>query len=183
MSLLASQLSERLPQFNPDAFRVEALVAADNAYDTLSSKGLDRDNIHKLQVCYEASSLVVNQLLENGHIARHEISSGEKVRQHSYVVVDTLDEGEMLIDPTWQQFLPKGSQAQAEIPRVLVGNRRSVISKAREYGVAESILKVWEKQSNNMSVEQQRVNDQEAEAQAETAESSGAWEKFLLGPK
>jgi hypothetical protein len=85
---------------------------------------------------------------------------------------------EIVIDPTWQQFLPKDKVSE-RMPKVLVGTRDEIISQAQRFGVDEFTLKLWRKQEIKMTVSQQKHVDNEAKEAADHAEEDGAWERFM----
>ena len=160
-----------------DDLQTEIMTAARRAYETLAREGMPAEAMHKLCVCYQASALITDSLVENGYTATHEIQNGSTVVEHSFVTVKTRNGEELLVDPTWQQFLPK-DKITPELPRVLIGDRSEVIAKAREFGVDEKALKIWEYQPNAMTVEQQKLRDRGAEDSADMAFATGAWERF-----
>lgn len=162
------------------ATRSNILAASEAAYRLLVEKGgYSTEEVHRLSVCHQATALMVNSLLDNGHRVEHEIRSGWTVTEHSYVVLNTCtgDEDEIVIDPTWQQFLPK-DKVTIDIPKVLIGTRDSVIEQARRFGVDELTTQLWQKQGIKMTVKQQKQVDLEAKRAADRAEADGAWERF-----
>lgn len=153
-----------------------------HAYHALAEASPKTSGIHRLPVCYRASSLIVSRLLEDNYMARHEITTTEGIGEHSYAVLNPDAPDELLVDATWQQFLP-ASQANENTPKVLVGSRRDIIKQARDYGVGESALNVWKRPTYNLSVDQRQHNDRLAEDAAGAADTSGAWESFMADPR
>jgi hypothetical protein len=155
------------------------LLASQIAYDSLvENDGYNPEEVHRLAVCYQASALIASHLFENGYYAEHEIRSGWTVTEHSYVTIDVGLNTEIVIDPTWQQFLPKDKVSE-RMPKVLVGTRDEIISQAQRFGVDEFTLKLWRKQEIKMTVYQQKHVDNEAKEAADHAEEDGAWERFM----
>ena len=152
-------------------------TAANAAFDKLASDTFTPHEIHKLSVCSQVSSLMINPLIENGHLARREIAMAEGVGVHSYVVIDN-DGEEILADATWQQFLRPGT-ATDDIPKVLVGDRGEIMRQARDYGVSNDVLKIWEFGNVAENPQQQAAQDRSAEAAAEQAAENGAWKRFV----
>lgn len=152
--------------------------AAEHAYEALAESGLPKGQIHRMQICYEATDLLLRDLLKRGHKARHEIHTDEaRFVDQNYVVVQTPEGHEIIADPTWQLYVPEES-ITSTTPKVLVGTRDEAIAIARDHGVSNKKLKLWEKQSIKMSIEEQKRADREAEEAAERAAQSGGWEKF-----
>jgi len=161
-----------------DALNKDIMAATEQAYQTIAAEGLPLPEVHKLGVCYQASSLVVNSLLENGHSARHERRGGWSVVEHSYVAITTGTGTELLVDPTWQQFLP-ATKWSDQLPRVLVGERSDIIAKARKYGVDEASLTVWHNTGPPANIETHQKSDQDAARAADEAAKTGGWERFM----
>lgn len=161
-----------------ETLRNNVLSASENAYKALAEKTYGADEIHRLGVCYEITALMVASLLDNGYLVEHEIRSGWTVPEHSYVALDTGQGGEIIADPTWQQFLPK-SKATADMPKVLMGTRDDVMGQARHFGVDEPTTKLWQKQGIKMTVAQQKFADLKAKQAADIAEENGAWDRFM----
>lgn len=165
-------------QLDPGRLQLDTLSAVNRAYHAISETGFMADNVHRLPVCYQASALIVTSLLENNYRAQHEITTTEGVGEHSYVVVNPSEVDELVIDATWQQFLPD-DKVNEDTPKVLVGSRDDIIKRARAYGVIEPALDVWKVPIHGMSIEQQQYNNRCAEAMADNAELEGAWESFM----
>lgn len=161
-----------------ETVRASLVSASEYAYKSLAERAYNTEEIHRLGVCYQATALMVDSLLDNGYRVEHEIRSGWTVPEHSYVVLDTGLEDEIVIDPTWQQFLPK-NKITLDMPKVLIGTRDDVIGQARYFGVDELTTQLWQKQGIKMTVEQRKRADLEAKQEADLAEENGAWERFM----
>jgi hypothetical protein len=158
------------------------LTASEDAYRSLVEQGHSPEEIHRLQVCYQATALMVDTLIDNGYKAEHEVRGGWTVLEHSYVVIDTGSGEELIADPTWQQFLPDGADSH-DMPRVLMGPRKIVAGQARSFGVDAITAQLWDKQETRVTAKQQREADQIAQDEADRAEDSGAWNKFMQQDK
>lgn len=160
-----------------EATRIELLLASEHAYSFLTDRGYSAEEVHRLGVCHQATTLIVESLLDNGYRAEHEIRSGSAVAEHSYATLDIGPDEDIVIDPTWQQFLPKGTSTEG-MPKVLIGTRSSVIEQALRFGVDEATTQLWQKQSIKLTAKQQRRIDLKAEQAADAAVKNGAWERF-----
>ena len=173
---------------SPSEFRrvfSDVSLAADVAFETIATMGIDRDEAFRLPVCFKASDLMLRSLVDSGYDARQEVVIKEGLGQHWYVVLNViLDSGEddeVIVDPTWQQLLPKDvPQTERDLPRVLIGTRREIMKEARSYGVTDALVSVWEAREFGMSAEEQRLNDRAAEVAADLAAEQGAWDSFMV---
>jgi|GEM_PF-1603105 hypothetical protein len=163
-----------------EATKTDLLLASEGAYGSLTDRGYSAEEVHRLPVCHRLASFIVEYLLGKGYEeVDHELGCSGDVPEHSYVTLKNTDQGsEIIIDPTWQQFLPRG-KVIANMPKVLMGTRNSVIEQARRFGVDEPTTHIWQKQGFKMTVEQQKRADLEAQQEADRAYKSGAWERFM----
>lgn len=153
----------------------DAQAAATAAYEALTvGREYDAAEIHRLKVCYEASDLIVENLVARGYQATHVIHNGTTVGEHSYVTVGNGTDIKV-IDATWQQFLSPLTQA-LNAPWVLIGSRQEVTRQAQSYGVVQA-RELWD-ESLTISQEEQRARDRAAEYAAEAAAGAGKWEAW-----
>jgi hypothetical protein len=172
-------VAEPVTTLSPADLVADIYSGAEYAYKTLAEKGLAIDQVHRMQICYEATDLLLKHLLERGYNARHEIHTGEdRLGDQNYVVVETPEGREVVADPTWQLYVPD-ENITLSTPKVLLGTREEAIATARAHGVSENKLKLWERHSVKMSVQEQKQADREAEEAAEKAAQDGSWEKFV----
>jgi len=129
-----------------ESLYTDAISAADNAYVIIAEQiQLSPNKVNNIPSCFRVASYMVSSLIDNGHRAQQEFRGGWNIIAHSYVTVKTANRAEIVIDPTWQQFLPENKR-MAEVPKVLFGSRAKVVSKARSFGVDEFALQLlWKK--------------------------------------
>ena len=123
---------------------IEELVNK-SAQKVAVERGINSEEIHRRRVCRFMSAELVSQLLDNGIQAQTESRAHDAIDEHRYVVIkpgDQGDEREVLIDATWQQFLPEGTDT-SNLPKALVGTREEVVYQAAAAGIAEGDLKIW----------------------------------------
>lgn len=121
-------------------------AAAQVAYTAVAQeKGLDPDEVHRMRLCHAVSKLMVEGLVGLEPNARQDTRGGWTVDEHSYVDIRPGEEGDLIADPTWQQFFDKG-KLPANSPRVLVGSRDSVIDRLRSHGLDDLTLELWKRQ-------------------------------------
>ncbi|MGZ6005016.1 MAG: hypothetical protein ACXWLH_02595 [Candidatus Saccharimonadales bacterium] len=154
--------------------------AGDITYDQLTNSGLPASEVHRMQICYEASDLLMSHLVEMGHQVRREIHTPEnRMGDQNYVVIENPDGSEIIADPTWQLYV-KPEAVRPDTPRVLAGSRDEAIAIARDHGVTPDKLKLWEKSSVKMDVQDQKQADRTAEDASAKAEKHGGWDRFVL---
>lgn len=120
---------------------LEAATAATYA-DVADFSGVETDQAHTLRECHRMVQTLGTILDERYGIAtRQELRSGWQVMHHSYLTMEST-EGEIVIDPSWQQFLHADLRTE-ELPKTLVGTRDQVIEQAVSAGVDPVDAQLW----------------------------------------
>jgi hypothetical protein len=119
---------------------------ADDVYTELGEKrGISPNVVHEKGYCEPFSRSLRGRLdADNGFLAvGEELRVGENFPYlHRYVSVDT-EEGQLIVDGTWQQFLDKDRRT-GKLPRTVIGSREEVIELVIDAGVAvEDATALW----------------------------------------
>jgi hypothetical protein len=117
-------------------------VAAQDAYFTYSRvSGISSENARRLGgSCWRASFVLQQRLRELGIDSQSRRYSRGGFG-HFFLRLDTPD-GPMYACPTWQQFLPEGSNYD-ELPHTLIAPVSQVTEVAKSLGVPEEWATVW----------------------------------------
>lgn len=159
------------------ASRDDLIGASEIAYDTLADRlGYDRDEIHRMSVCFNASAIMVGSLVETN--ATHETYVSPELGEHSFVASAQVNGQDLIGDSTWQQFLKPGVDHTA-MPKTLVGTRSEVASRAIAYGAKPEAAGFW--LGTHMKVDHETLRQANADAAAarQRAEDEGKWEAFM----
>lgn len=144
--------------------------SADYAYSQAINQRLVLDteptSLHRQQVCSTISNLMLEHLVNNKYPdAIHVSRSGDIApKVHSYVLLDA-DHGEnphqgLVVDGTWQQFFEPEDMPDLppDVPRVLVGDRATVVSFLGELGASEGIKDIYRPLPEAGSVTEERLH-------------------------
>ena len=113
------------------------VVAAEKAYGVVAGReGRSSDGIHHEGTCHKVTKEMLRPLRDAGYEVSRKSYDYADLADHSYLVLNISGE-EIVIDPTWQQFLPE-SKISSKLPKVLVGTREQVIAQADHYGVGKA---------------------------------------------
>lgn len=160
------------------ATRDDLVGASEIAYDVLADRlGYDREEIHRISVCFDASAIMVDSLVETN--ARHETYVSPELGEHSLVATMQPNGQDLIGDSTWQQFLRPGLQPDATMPKTLVGTRPEVASRAIAYGAKPEAAGFWLGTHARVDHEALRRANRDAAAADERAEAEGKWETFM----
>ena len=163
----------------PQTMQDSIARAAQYAYSEIAGSHVAVEDVRFMQVCYDATNLMVKSLLEEGYNAQHETHTDQEgFGNQNYTVIETPEGVEVVADPTWQLYVPKEKKT-ANFPHVIVGTRDQVIQFARANGVSENKLKLWEKNSLKADLVSQRNADEAAAVAADEAAANGGWEAFM----
>lgn len=149
---------------NQEVFLYSALQAAEVAYGRIAeAQKIPLPEVHRHEVCSAASSIMFNHELmrqdPNLTSVDRLIFEGDEIGiawQHTYLLQRSEDGNDVIIDPTWQQFLP-GDKVTDDLPKVLFGTREEVIEQARKAGVPELALDYWKTLSETSRVKRERI--------------------------
>jgi len=120
--------------------------AAEQAYKIIANReGAPLDEVHSQGNCHKVTSDMRRRLSDIGYDVEREIRHDRALGDHSYLTLD-ISEDEIIIDPTWQQFLPS-ARVSSELPKILIGTRDEVKSQARNFGVRNEVLRLWERRA------------------------------------
>ena len=140
---------------DPEFFtRVEEV--AQEAYVRISvAREIPLDEVHHHDICGGVSSIMMGGLVE------HEIKLDIEGRliellegdwgfgsEHSYLVKNRNkvpgrhNPDEVLVDASWQQFLPEDKRGLV-YPRILIGTRPEFVAAAQEAGISDEALDFW----------------------------------------
>ena len=154
-------------------------AATNLAYaEVAANYGTKIEEVHRLSVCYDMADRMLRGLGAEGFESRHEIHIVPGRTEHSYISVGT-GRDEVIVDPTWQQFL---QSPRDDMPRVLMGSRRQVASQAAAFGVPNEYLGMWQDVDSGMTVQEQRTRDAAAAWAADEADARGGWKAFTREP-
>lgn len=115
----------------------------DRAYKLIAlEEGYRAEELHYKPQCLMMTVAFTLEMGDEGiaHV-RHDSRHGHNVNEHRYAVLDINDE-EIVIDPTWQQFLSPHLRSP-ELPRTLIGTREEVIAIALAAGVDHLEAQLW----------------------------------------
>lgn len=123
----ASDLVAVMEKVYSEALGDAAYIFGEGAYDLKT--------IHRAPLCHLVSSGVACGFMDNGYTACNVtvVRPFEGIRQHSCARV-VLAGREVIIDPTWQQFLE--GDIGASLPKFLYGSPTDIRAQAVEWGVA-----------------------------------------------
>ncbi|HEV2402918.1 MAG TPA: hypothetical protein VGS08_01825 [Candidatus Saccharimonadales bacterium] len=147
------------------------------AFGTLALEGYRQKDLHRVAVCAELADITVGNITRL-HVsgAEHETHIGEDLTTHDYPVVRTTG-GDIVADGTWQQFLPPNRRS-SHLPEVLIGTREEVAKAARNYGVPEEKISLWQI-GTKRDLEKTRLADAAADAASDRADRLGRWDAFI----
>ncbi len=112
-------------------------------------RGVTAEEIHKQRVCRFMSTEIILSLLENGVHASPDSRRPYLMDEHRYPVINLGNASEeIVVDATWQQFLPEGTDT-SNLPRALVGTRSEVVAQAAQAGVRPENLRLWSPADGN----------------------------------
>jgi hypothetical protein len=159
------------------ATREDLISASETAYDTLADRlGYDREEIHRISVCFDASAIMVNSLVDTN--ARHETYVSPELGEHSLVATTQSNGQDIIGDSTWQQFLKPGVDPTT-IPKTLVGTRSEVASRAIAYGAKPEAAGFWLGTHVKVDHEALRKTNRAMADAARRADEEGKWEAFM----
>lgn len=129
---------------------------ATKAYDVLSEqRGIITRNMHARPYCNQFTRAVVPILREAAEDTDINIRTREwqpsSIKDflrtsglffHKFVTLEMSGES-LLVDGTWQQFLPRWKR-NLELPRIIVGTRDELVEFAAESGVHSRFHRVWQ---------------------------------------
>lgn len=160
------------------ATRDDIEAASEVAYDQLADRlGYDREEIHRISVCFDASAIMVGSLVETN--ATHETYVSPELGEHSLVASKQPGGEDLIGDSTWQQFLKPGIHADASMPKTLVGTRSEVAARAIGYGVKPEAVGFWLGTHAKVDHDALRQTSREMAAAARRADEEGKWEAFM----
>ncbi|HEY8886086.1 MAG TPA: hypothetical protein VIM31_01135 [Candidatus Microsaccharimonas sp.] len=128
--------------------------AADEAYRSLYDESeLLRDQtsldvVHRLSICGSTTRKLVNNLRERNHPAYIFDATFERSGdyfEHYYAVL-RLGGRAIIADPTWTQFIENDIEALRQ-PKVLIGTRGQVAEYAKNNGVDDELLMLWDRKA------------------------------------
>lgn len=156
--------------------------AGERAYAALTREGYPEAEVHRMSLCYDAAALMVGALTDAGYKASHDIYANPIAGEHSTVSVQDPYKGEVIADPTWQQFLPSTIDG-SNMPKVLVGPRSAVTAQARIFGVRPEALGFWQGAMPKTNPVSNAQANREAAVAATQAADAGKWEKFMAAAR
>lgn len=160
------------------ATREDLLGASEVAYDTIADHlGYDRESIHKISVCFEASAIMVGSLVRTN--AQHETYVSPELGEHSLVTASQHGGEDLIGDSTWQQFLRPDIQSTAHMPKTLVGTRSEVAARALGYGAKPEAAGFWLGTHPKVDHTALREANKVAAAAEQRADDEGKWEAFM----
>ena len=140
----AARVSEKL--------RADIHEIAEETYDALADRyNRARDIVHRVGLCVPASTLMQEGLAERGHEA-FQVCGPDGSVYHYYVALPgqsvnphVPEDKDILVDPTWQQFISKDEAAKIPetLPKVLIGTSSDIIGVAHEQGLGPNVLAAY----------------------------------------
>jgi hypothetical protein len=126
-----------------DQLYSDAYNAAEEAYAEIIAEPEFVDFApHRARVCNWASYIIVKSLTQKGHTVFIGDYGTLLVPCHYYVTCE-LEDKQIKIEPTWQQFTPE-HQHNEGAPKMLFGSTEEVVATATTYGVSESVAQIWQ---------------------------------------
>lgn len=108
-----------------------------------AERDIATDEVYRRRVCRFMSAEILSYLMDNGIEVKPESRAPYLIDEHRYVVINPGNpDRELIVDATWQQFLPEGTDT-SRLPRALIGTRDEVIAQAESAGVAQTDLRIW----------------------------------------
>jgi hypothetical protein len=105
-------------------------------------QGFDPETVHEQRLCRMLTVSLMLELEDRGvKSVRPDSRRGWNVDEHRYLVLD-IDGEEIIVDPSWQQFLPQELRTE-DLPRALVGTREEVMEQAFNAGVNPIDTQLW----------------------------------------
>ena len=116
-------------------------VSAARGYEIIArEQGEPAEVAHTKPWCRGMTTTMVLALFEIGETPQVNARGG-RLDEHRYVTIGD-DDLQIVIDPTWQQFLPP-DRLTPELPKILIGTRPEVMRFAQEAGVLSDDALVW----------------------------------------
>lgn len=130
-----------MPEYLPVELTSVIQSAVTDGYAELASeRGEPVGDMPSAPICRPMTTILVLSLFEAGQSPRVD-SRGGRLDEHRYVLLGDKED-EVVIDSTWQQFLPKDALSE-DLPKVLIGSREAVIDFAVHAGVSAEDSLVW----------------------------------------
>jgi hypothetical protein len=132
------------------------------AYETVAEReGYPLDTLHERRACFWVSIPLCAELVEQGghdfSIVSRRLNSRWRRAEHVYLRSAETARGPIIVDGTWQQFVPRKNRG-TYLPRVAVGTPEEIVSMAQNAGVSDRNLEYWRMPISNIvevEVEQQ----------------------------
>lgn len=98
----------------------------------------DPNEIHAMPYCRAVTNSIMGYLQERSIDANPVVRRGERIDEHRY-----LKFGEMIIDATWQQFIPPNRRSD-DLPKVYIGSREGLQDLVDLNGAATWVARLWD---------------------------------------
>lgn len=134
------------------------LSASTHAYDTVAAaRKYNASNVHRMRICFWISVPLCADLVENkGYdfwLIERRLPSQWRQTEHVYLRSGETSRGLIVVDGTWQQFVPLRNRSPA-LPKVAVGTPDEVVSLAQAAGVPDQKLDYWREPPHDTRVEE-----------------------------
>lgn len=137
LRLVPDLIPEILPAPRGSGLEADIRKAADYAYTTIGEqKHVSPEYVHRMGVCLDATALMLKKMQAGGYDVERVVRQDQDI-VHSYLVIN----GEIIVDPTWQQFRGGGI---GSAPDVLVGTLPEVLETERAHGIGENVLRLYQ---------------------------------------
>jgi hypothetical protein len=119
----------------------------------------DPETIYQKRWCRGVKLAFYDGLVKLGYDPRSVIRARGLLQTHHYIDLES-ERGLILVDGTWQQFVPRKKRT-GSLPKVAVGTAEEVVDLATNSGVADANLVYWsEGPSSDVQYEQRVRLDQ-----------------------
>lgn len=120
----------------------DVIAAAAESYKSIADReNLDPKKIHRMDLCAWITRPLRLSLERQGYIFRPFGRQLEHSGPHVYLRGET-SRGLVLVDGTWQQFLPRWKR-HPDLPKTIVGTPDEVVTFAKDAGVRTKNLDYW----------------------------------------
>lgn len=124
----------------------DIIAAAAYSYRLVAEReGLDPEKVHLMRLCAWVTKPLRLSLMERGYEL---FPLGRELEHtwppHVYLRSDETSRGMILVDGTWQQFIPRRKRDPA-LPKAIVGTPDEVVDFAKDAGVRSKHLDYWKR--------------------------------------
>jgi hypothetical protein len=117
--------------------------ATTSAYQEVSEKwGINLDQIFYSRECAPISDLLIRNLKKDGVPAKKHVYKGPDIMYHEMVLINAGG-ADIIIDPTWQQFLEEPNKPNLKLPKILISKVTDLGKTLSEFGIPKDKHHIW----------------------------------------